>query len=390
VAVSLGNDALAAGRCLPVDVWLENPAETGFSSVELTVAAPASLRLEAGDCSPDGRPAPHTSRGAAAAGACREPGGPCIPLGPLAAGRVEHRRFSLAAGEAVHEGDFQLLFTFRSTWGQGAAERQSLVAVEKKVQIGLLGTESIGGFSLRLVALLLPGLLLGRTLQRLSFPMTANLDSLERTAFAVLSSALLVGLAASYRPIGLADGMSVTRLALLCGAGVTLGLLLGGAHQGVERWRKWRQEKQRQRAERERRERLVQPGDPPEDALAKLFADPEAKLVHNPMVQDEKGRWLSGTTLGPADGGHVLLGCVNVQVPAELREDLERLKREGRWAELLAQARQRKLRISAEPVKIKGDQGWRPWDQEKVWLANLTSPVKETPNQPGWSPVDLR
>jgi hypothetical protein len=300
---------------------------------------------------------------------------------------VLERRLSLRADPVVEEGDFNLLFAVRSTWKEDATVRQSLVAAEKKVQVGLLGTESVGGFSLRLVALILPGLLLWLMLQVYPDPLLKGLATLEKAAFAVLTSSALVALAATFRPTGLARGMSLPRLGLLCLAGALVGLFAGGMAWLVEWARAGWEKRQQKRAGEERRARVVQPEDGAEVALGKLLAGGDAELVRNAVVRTLDGEELYGSVLGPAGEGKVLLGWLRIQgaTPGQ-RALLEPLRKQGRWAELLQLAQREKLRIAAEPVQVKQAGAWVPDGRSVVPLAGLAA---QEAGREKWAPISL-
>ena len=380
VTVSLEREDLKAGETrVPVRVWLSNPSDAGIGPIEVWLVGPESIHLAG------------------------PPGSPEVDHLTLLPSLPPHQDFKgrlwLTVRSQVREGDYNLLFGFRCHTGAGGKD-VNVVAVEKKVQLGVLGTESVGGFSLRLVALLLPGLLFWMVLQ-LFHAGTALQAAFDKGALAVLTSLLLVALVTYRPPRFLAGGMSIEGLLFLCalgaGLGLVAGLLIALARRAL-----------RKAAE----ERIVQPEDSDEETLRKLLAlaaggastrafallartllaIPAGGILRNPAIQLKDGRRLSGSLAGPTAEGFVVVGSYRLATAdAALRQELSALQRQERWSELLDRARQAGLApVPDVAVKVKaGDPGaaWR--DLSPVFRLSRDDIASRGARSGSWSPVSV-
>jgi hypothetical protein len=346
VSVSLLRDTLRAGEALPLEVWVANSSAIAVAEVELHLQAPDFLRL--------------------AAGSCADSASGDLSLGPLAAGQTLGRRLLLCAGATIAEEDFNLLFVARYRWSEGDRERTSFAAVEKKVRLGLLGTESVGGFSLRLVAFVLPGLLFWMILRLFQVPYTTGFTTAESGALAVLTSALLIAAVSAWAPDGGGAGVSFRRLGLLCllaiGPAVVIGL-------GAVVWRRG--------TERRRRALIVHPTDGVKEQLAKLLEKARPPVGRNATVKTKEGEYLGSMVAESGAGDYVLLGWYRLQAaPGAGGGGSPPAEREAkRLAQALAAAESRRdyatmLRVGerlgrlpelASAIRRRGDDGsWKP------------------------------
>jgi hypothetical protein len=375
VTVSLEREDLKAGETrVPVRVWLSNPSDIEIGPVEAWLVGPKSIHL-AGP--PDRPEVDH------------------LTLLPSLYPHQDYQgRLWLTVRSQVREGDYNLLFGFRYHTGAGGKD-VNVMTVEKKVQLGVLGTESVGGFSLRLVALLLPGLLFWMVLQ-LFHAGTALQAAFDKGALAVLASLLLVALVTRRPPRFLAGGMSIEGLLFLCalgaGLGLVAGLLIALARRALRK---------------ATRERIVQPEDGDEETLRKLLAlaaggasarafallaIPGGGILRNPEIQLKDGRRLRGSLAGPTAEGFVVVGSYRVATPdKDLRQQLSALQEEGRWSELLDRARQAGLAPALDvSVKVKvGEPGaaWR--DLSPVFRISRDDIASRGASSGSWSPVSV-
>jgi hypothetical protein len=70
----------------------------------------------------------------------------------------------------VEERDISLGFSITYTLAKDGQSISRYLVAEKKVKVGLFGTETVGGVSLRLAAYVVPGLLFLMILRAGSFP----------------------------------------------------------------------------------------------------------------------------------------------------------------------------------------------------------------------------
>lgn len=275
--VNLLSESLRAGGAIPVEVWLVNSSPVAASAVELRLHSPPALTL--------------------AEGGCDRPHAGAVDLGPLGAHQVLTRSLRLCAADRVVEDDFTLLFVFRYRWAAAEGERESFTAVEKTVRVGLLGTDSPGGFSLRLVALVLPGLLFWMLLRLFRVPVVSGFSSAESAALAVLTSALLVAVLERLTPTGAGPGISLGELGWLCLVGAVPALVAGLG------WTVW-QEVRRRRALAQ----IIRSTDPPATVLAKLLAGARPP-DRNASLRTEHDEFLGSMVAASGDGrSYVLVG----------------------------------------------------------------------------------
>jgi hypothetical protein len=357
VTVSLEREDLKAGETnVPVQVWLSNPSDIAIGPVEVWLAGPESIHL---------------------AGSPKQPELDHLTLLPSLAPHQDSRiPLHLTVDDKVREGDYNLLFGFRYHTGTGVG----VATVEKKVQLGVLGTESVGGFSLRLVALLLPGLLFWMVLQLFQAG-TALQAAFDKGALAVLTSLLLLAIVTYRPPPFLAGGMSLLGLLFLCALGAGLGLGLGGLIVLVRKT-------QRERA----RERTVQPRDSDEATMRKLLALPDGDLLLNAEIQLRDGRRLQGSLAGPTPEGFVIVGSYRVTArDAALRKELSDLEKQGQWTRLLDRAREAGLTWDLDrAVKVNTGKPGEPWrDLGLVYRLSEEDIASQSAGKKSWPPVSV-
>lgn len=360
--VSLEREDLKAGDTVAAEVWLSNPSDVEIQAVEAQLARPYFIDLVS--FSPPANEKCGTG-----------PDKTSLPLGALPPHSVRSGRICLAVGQSLREGDYNLLFVFRYRSAVGGVRSVSFVAVEKKIRVGLLGTESVGGFSLRLVALILPGLLFWMVLQLSQ--LGGNFRSaFDKGALAVLTSILLLAFTSAYLPRALAAGMSVPGLLTLCAVGTGLGLavalLIHLLRYGTRKSIQKRVVQRDDFAEEAFRKLLVFPG---EDLFGRLLAllgqgffsklagIPDKRVLRNPTIKLKEGQELTGCLLGPAAKGLVLVGTYQLKVADKnLYQELSGLQNQQQWSKLLERADQEKLSLQPDvPVRVKDAQAGAAW-----------------------------
>ncbi len=331
MTVTLERESLVAGDSVPVDLWVRGPAAAPLRDVRLHVAAPGFVEV-----------------GVAQGGSCAFARG-VVPLGDVPPGGIARRALCLRTGREVVEGDYNLVFTltYRRS-ADGGPERAGFVQAVQGVEVGVLGTESVAGVSLRLLALLLPGILFFVGVRRMGAAPGASLDKAEVAALGVVLSLLLVSGLDAVSPAGFRRGMSVERLLLLCAAALLLaGLVSAGAAL----------------LRRRRRRDRVAPDDSPGAVLEKLLRRQEPRHRLRVLLKREEpggyapvevtlaegGEKLYGSLVGDTtDGGRVLAGWFEVGPLEDPKRqgELERLYAGGRISRLASRLRALKI----EPV----------------------------------------
>ena len=195
VTLTLEREDLKAGESrVPVQVWLVNPSEVPIGKIEAWLEGPEFIHLVAPGTPP--QEVDHLTL-----------------LTSLSPHQDYKGQLWLTVRRKVREGDYNLMFGFQYHIPPSGKDI-SVVTIEKKVQLGVLGTESVGGFSLRLVALLLPGMLLWMVLQLFQVGGAVQ-SAFDKGALAVLTSLLLIALVTIRPPDFLAGGMSIQGLLFL-------------------------------------------------------------------------------------------------------------------------------------------------------------------------------
>jgi hypothetical protein len=261
----------------------------------------------------------------------------------------------LHAKEDVTEGSLSISFTFLGRSRVAGRPRVDVTTVEKSVTLGLLGTEDVGGFSLRLVTLVLPGLILLGLLRFFAVPKVADLNSAEQGAIAVLVSAGLVYTAERLWPPGEPGGVSLTRLAWLCGACVLAGLV-AGVPKLVRHLRSLK---------------LVGPEDDVTRVLRKVL--PRRGPQPNVEITLQTGERFRGSCLGRTIEGFALIGWFQYRIPqgSPHLDQLRRLANAVSWRALITAGQKRDQECQLRnAVKRLDGQGWVDTDN---WIRRWTA-----------------
>ena len=173
VEAFLDRDSLRPGGTGHLEVWVVNPSDLALSRTVLHVVAPPFLELRRGSCT----------------GA---PLGRDLALGPMEPRSLLHRHFCVKAGYRIREGETRITLLVEHAWPRADREEGvALLTVEKPVQIGLFGTGEVGGVSIGVIALILPGLLFFQVLRLLGVGWAVSLDAFPMTTLSVVFSVLL-------------------------------------------------------------------------------------------------------------------------------------------------------------------------------------------------------
>jgi hypothetical protein len=361
LTVALERSALRAGDSVPLEVWLANPSEAPLTGLRLDLRGPDFIRLAE-------RPAAgcrSTARGAAT-----------LPLGDLGPRQLASRRLCLQIGDrGVREDDFDLLFVVPYHWQAAGA---AYVAAVKPVKVGLLGTETIAGFSLRLVIFLLPGALLLMPLRITGFPGIASLSALEYTLASLGLSAALGRLVAWLDPKDFGSGVSFDQLVSLSAIGFGCGLLAGLVWLGARRLRALEQQGS-----------VVQVADGADEVIRKLLR--AAPRPPGRVLAEQGGQRYVGSCWVKATDGIVLGGWFEiVGADAEARRQLEELARQGRWGAMHDLARRRGLTIGRrDAVQRLVDAGLESANQSFLRLPGEGIAIGTAAEGPDGPPISL-
>jgi uncharacterized membrane protein YvlD (DUF360 family) len=362
--VTLERESLASSDKDVVHLWVANPTGGRLTKLRLHFDAPDFLHLgtlQAGDC-------------VAVAGA--------LPLGDLSPYSFHTDTACVRSDKLINEGDFKTLFVLRYAWSDSTAalgkrSGESFVVAERTLKLGLLGSETVAGVSLRLMTLVLPGLLFLMIL-RIAKSLPGDLSTAENAMFSVLISAALIAIGASLFPDQLARS-SVARLGWLCLAAVVLALI------GVLIQRRLA----KHRADEEARPQVTTTDDVA-TALQRVFES--AGMPSEPtVIRLRSGEEFVGAVSGTSRGGEkVLLGwfVVTAKNPAQ-RDRLEGLLSAGDFGTFFQELRASGLKVELEePIhQIIGGQPQPTEDTLKLFAASdvaqmLKQPVPRAPQRP--------
>lgn len=223
LTVVMEGDSLLANQSVDVHVWVENPFDAPMSHLRLALNGPSTF-LFLGH--PD------------ESGACKEVVGD-IGLEPDLAPHnafASPSRLCVGARRKVIEQDVNIAFSLSYRLADPAGPRTGVVVVEKKLSIGLLGTGTVAGVSMRLTSLFLPGALFLMVLTLAKFPWVDRLSGTDNAIVAVILSISLSFLGAWLAVWGklpwmeTGAGVSAAMLLTVCALAVALAIILTAIH----------------------------------------------------------------------------------------------------------------------------------------------------------------
>jgi hypothetical protein len=327
LTVILEQNELLAGGSLRFSFWIENPSDLAMSDVALRLSGPDYIRL--GEVGPDG---------------CRRRGNPggavALPDLPPRSALENPVRLCLAADPVVEERDFNLAFSLAYRVGTGTAARTGVLVGDKRISVGLFGTDSVAGVSLRLAAYFVPGLLLLLLLRLGRIPWVDQLVGAESATVSVLVSVALwygSGLLARWLPVAPGAGVSASLFLVLCGAAILVGVaacIVAAVVRSVIR--------------RRRDALLVEPNDGAPGALLKALSLRGAGAQPVTVVAADQTQYVGSAAAPTRDGGLALLGWFELRPTAaqgELRRELRSLLARRRYADALRLALDERLAV---------------------------------------------
>jgi len=296
--VVVERNELLAGQTIGVTVWVQNPTDSPVKDMRMRLTGPDFVAMGRTDPSQSG------------ADRCMVP----TPIGPLVLGDVAPlsvldppAALCLRAADSVAERDINLAFSLTYRLDKAPKPETGVIVVEKKLSVGLFGTESVAGVSLRLAAYVVPGLLLLLILRLAKVPGFSALQTAESATLSVLISVLLNLVPQGLTKIGprfvlgaFDTGVSAWQFLIVCAAAVILGIIvaiLRGIIVGVRAIVRRRRDRQR----------IVLPGDDPVTVLAKGLlstGDPVPVTV----LASNQSKYVGSVVAPTADGGGALVG----------------------------------------------------------------------------------
>jgi len=218
LTVVMASSTILANHNVDVHVWVQNPADTPIRDLKLSLVAPGYLSL-----------------GTTGGGKCNAPNGNVVTLAPLLAAHGSLNppaNLCVSANSNVTEEDVSVVFALSSSIATAKGSQTEIVVSEQKLSIGLLGTDTVGGVSLRLTGFFLPGALLLLMLGLDKFPGVDRLSGTDSAIISVIVSILLSDLTSWFMAPAQA-GVSLLSLGIVSGAAIVLGGLLVGGHRYV-------------------------------------------------------------------------------------------------------------------------------------------------------------
>ena len=335
LTVALEKTELLAGKSIGLRLWVENPTDTALTEIGLRFFAPDFIEIgrldqtKPGSCDTSLQQ-PIILRASSGLGAKSAFDPP--------------EAFCLKAKDTIEEQDVNVVFSIVYRLAGSKQPETGVAVVERKLSVGLFGTDTVAGVSLRLAAYIVPGLLLMLVLKLAKVPWLVDLDAAELGTFSVLISVALSLGAAQLAEVGwlsglffgAASGVSAKLFLVLCSITLLLALAIAGVFAAIRRYR---------------RLRTVDAGDEDVDILTKAL-----RSTWNPLptivVARNQMRYIGSLSARTADGGVALVGWFELDPPAgsELRQNLERLLAQRAFLQALELAQKNHL----DPARANG------------------------------------
>lgn len=327
VTLVIEHDEILAGQSVGLHVWIENPTDAQLQDVRFGYAGPRFLHI--GTYQSSGNPATCTIN----------PGG-VIRLDPIQPRSTQGAPLPLClqADPAVDERDASLAFSTSYTVLQNGQSKPGVVVVEKKLSVGLFGTESVGGVSLRLAAYVMPGVLFMMILRLGGFPLVDKLGAPEVAALSVLGSILLFPVAAVVSRInltfeGIASAVSATLFVALCVIAAVISLAMVAIHRLCEA-----------RRLRKQKELLVELTDNDATALQKALRQASTDPLPVTVITNQQKRYVGSLMAPTSSGGVALLGWFQLRTEdVSLRAKLDGLIKKNLYLDALQLAHDNRI-----------------------------------------------
>jgi hypothetical protein len=136
-------------------------------------------------------------------------------------------------------GKFNILFAVEYQWKVEKRIHQSIVTIEKAIEIDILGTDKILGVPIAFASFIIPGLACLLILQLFKLPFTLNIKQDIKLIFSILVSISIMALSSLLKQqlswewlkyLDLSSQISIGKLFVLGGLGSAFGLIVGLIH----------------------------------------------------------------------------------------------------------------------------------------------------------------
>ncbi len=388
-AVSLPTKSLKADQQITVPVWLSNGSAEIIKSVDVELAGASSVHLLSRNACEDQAAISKGWQGILEAAGlkrssltdCKE--GPKTSLGMIAPNRDLKANLCLCLTKEVQEGDYKLLFIFQPSSSTGST---SAVAVEKEVEIGLFGPQSVGGLSLRLMSLFVPGFIF-----LWLFPLfwgSTITSGIERGVGAVLISAFLLASSYVVSHPGIPGAISVQRLVTLVLVAAFLAISTGSGLRLLSRCV------------------LAQPTDSLPKSMKKLLRLRRANYllkslglayevtVDNPRVWLASEKVVCGCIMGRVQTGWMILPDLRLEIlDGKVRTVFQ--SKDGKWIDLLRHAERKEHKETVRVVpgylywRDKRGAAFEPGEVPRILISTKDILSWESRKETEWGPIAI-
>ncbi|MBW7968331.1 hypothetical protein [Bradyrhizobium sp. BR 10289] len=316
LTVILERNEILAGQTMSFSLWIENATDAKMTKARLILYGPASLKIgkfgKNDACTPED----------------------AIDLGDIESGSTRvWNGLCLQAGSSIEERDENLGFGVSYSLEKDKKITSGAIVSEKKLSLGLFGTESVGGVSLRLASYIIPGVFFLMILRLCAPQWNMELGATESATLSILISVLLFLLAAFGLPslhlrfAGIGSTVNALAFLVQCGFAAVLALIVAAVLHGIS----WIQDNRRNA-------RIVQGADSESTIILKALRAADGKFEPVMMAADNKQFF--GSLVVPANnGGSFLLGWFQLKVPDDKRRSqAEEWVRRNEFVQLLENA----------------------------------------------------
>jgi hypothetical protein len=332
LTVILERNEILAGQTMSFSVWIENATEAKMINAALSLFGPPFLKIgtldQSGTCSTKDT----------------------IDLGNVDPGSTLVRnKLCLQAGSSIEERDENLGFGVSYSLQNLKDNKTTAGALvsEKKLSIGLFGTESVGGVSLRLASYLIPGTLFLMILRLFAPKWKIELGATESVTLSIFISVFLFFFAAfgfpslQLRFAGVGSSVSAIAFLTLCGIAIALAIIAAVVLQGISFIGTQRRDA-----------RIVQQNDNLATIIQKALRAADGNF--GPVMMTAGGKEFFGSLAVPtSDGGKILLGWFQLKVPdAKRRSKMEGWFKKNQFVKLAKKAARWKIEPTMmDPIK---------------------------------------
>lgn len=362
LTVVMDQGSILASQMVGFEAWVQNPGDDALTGLRLRLDGPSYLKLGLPRL-PPGAKTPKCEALPDDGLALADLPARSAPAAPL--------RLCVLAEPSVDEADVTLALSLAYADPAPGGRRSGVVVDQEKLSVGVFGTESFAGVSLRLAGYFLPGTLMLMVLRLFKAPLASELETADAGVLGVLVSIVLSAFLTWFArrvPLPWLDagaGVSASFLFTVCGLGLAIGAALVGAHQALLARQAWLAAQIR-----------IEDGDAIELIVEKALR--AAGRNSDPVtVISKTGRNVGAASAPTADGGVLLLGWYGLQGgDAGLRERLKRMIDARRYVEAVRAAR-KDGHVTITPVSLirradaNGALGDGGADQQRIAPADL-------------------